>query len=980
MAYLDKEALKRIKKDYSNLYKNKPVKDNNVNNEGKDGNALPSNVSATFIDSKDRNTTKTIDNTKDNKVLITKANLSTNTNKEKDKKLRVPFALQHVNLDSVMPSYEKANTLSIKDSVDSILDSIPTITDISPQKVYKKPLNTVNESDTLDNSIDISSSLIENALSTYKISDDEAENYLATLNCDTEDDDEVNLLDENQKPKIIYEKRLYTNDDKFLISGIDAYYKLSLNNVLWETGVLSKILSDYEIRSGQLQIANDFLNSYINKNILVCEAGTGTGKTFSYLIPAILSDAKLIVSTGTKALQDQIVKNDLPRLSKLLNVKEDFVVLKGRSNYLCKYRFEQFYKETKVLEDDLFSNNNANLDLDSIKDALYNFDAIETSRYLKKDLNGNLPGELNKLRHLGSSIINNVCADADLCNKASCPYKSDCYWYRNLAIANNKKIAVLNHSLYFHFKAIEDDNDGIVSLLPKHDAIVFDEAHNIASKVAEPYSYSFSSKELQRIKFLIDFACKSYIYQDESLKSKQDQENKQNKERYNNKRVRYINKVFDNLQEKLKACAEPIMALYKSIYYVGVTLKTTSFEFFDLVFKNYDDLRSFEEQAENLEFKEKMIVFYKSYNELKNAIVPVVEFIKKENPQDEDSLDKLSKAKKKIIFNLFLVTFLMKKGERLDINRLPLMFKIFENHPLCHYDFEDFAICVETTSALKPWPTFKINVIPIDTSKILHDIFFDLSYRQKIATTLCSATISINKKFDRFIANNGLYGFDNLQTRVIDAVFDYQKQARLLVSDKFPYEKQENRTEGILSMLLPIINNTNGGIFYLATSYKEIRTALEILSRTIKNRPIFTQDPSKSLIKQLKDFKDSKNGIFVGTMSLWEGVDIKGQALSLVIIDKLPFANISDPYIKARTRHYGNASFCRFTMPEAIISLRQGVGRLIRSTKDYGGIIICDPRLINKGYGAKFLESLPPIPRVNSQEMLLYLKNIYKNN
>ena len=144
------------------------------------------------------------------------------------------------------------------------------------------------------------------------------------------------------------------------------------------------------------------------------------------------------------------------------------------------------------------------------------------------------------------------------------------------------------------------------------------------------------------------------------------------------------------------------MALYKSIYYVGVTLKTTSFEFFDLVFKNYADLRSFEEKAENLEFKEKMIVFYKSYNELKNAIAPVVEFIKKENPQDEDSLDKLSKAKKKIIFNLFLVTFLMKKGERLDINRLPLMFKIFENHPLCHYDFEDFAICVETTSALKP--------------------------------------------------------------------------------------------------------------------------------------------------------------------------------------------------------------------------------------------------------------------------------------
>lgn len=235
MAYLDKEALKRIKKDYSNLYKNKPVKDNNVNNEGKDSNALPSNVSATFIDS---NIAKGIDKTKDDKVLITEANLNANLNanknkdKEKAKMLRVSFALQHVNLDTVMPSYETANTLSIKDSVDSILDSIPTITDISPQKVYKKPLNTVNEPDTLDNSIDISSSLIENALSTYKISDDEAENYLATLNCDTEDDDEVNLLDESQKPKIIYEKRLYTNDDKFLISGINAYYKLSLNNVL----------------------------------------------------------------------------------------------------------------------------------------------------------------------------------------------------------------------------------------------------------------------------------------------------------------------------------------------------------------------------------------------------------------------------------------------------------------------------------------------------------------------------------------------------------------------------------------------------------------------------------------------------------------------------------------------------------------------------------------------------------------------------
>lgn len=665
-------------------------------------------------------------------------------------------------------------------------------------------------------------------------------------------------------------------------------------------GLLDQQFDHYIVREGQVNMAKNTLAAFINGQLLVTEAGTGTGKTFAYLIPALLLNKKVVISTGSKALQDQIVKNDIPKILKLLNKKINYCVLKGIANYLC---IKKYYEN----KDDLLVSTRVKLRLEKLVQK-----ALAEQNEAKLDA---AHGDLNMLA--SKEIASLFSCTPNQCTAKKCEHYKECFAFRARRRALNSDIVVINHSLFFsHLQVDATEIDNRV-LLPKYDALIFDEAHTLCEIGRNFYAKVFSSYQVHDWinTFLTDVQ----------------------------KDLPIIYRVFS---EKFKILLNDISQLHnylKQIMKTASTLPLSAIKYID-----YDSQVTVKPTV-NTEFREKII---NVYNDLK----AVLDLIKSNAEQNSELFESLTEN---VLTSMEAIVECMNYDRDKNLNKL-------DKNAIAY---------VELYNA-----SFNISVAPIYIGDYFSDQLQKL-LESKVGVVMTSATISVNKNFDKFL-------FDTLgnnlqpQTMIVDSTFDYKNNSMLYVDKNFPAPNEQKREQIIIDNLSKVIDAVNGGIFFLTTSNRALVNAhLHFSKYFSQKRKILVQGDKKSNIQLMQEFKEDGHAILIGTSSFWEGVDVPGRALSLVIIDKLPFTNPDDPFYSAQRekleqKGLGNA-FYQIAIPDAIITLRQGVGRLIRNENDKGALIICDPRIVSSNYGKRFIQALPNMTLCQDLNQLVdFIKSI----
>ncbi len=590
-------------------------------------------------------------------------------------------------------------------------------------------------------------------------------------------------------------------------------------------------------------MANAVANTLENGGILVAESGTGTGKTFAYLVPILRSGNKTIISTGTRHLQDQIFHRDLPTVSKILDRPVKAEMLKGRSNYLCRYRLRQ---------------NSGQSDLVGSGSKL-SFAIIE--RWAAKTVTGDI-AEVSEISEQ-AAVWREVTSTSDNCLGSKCPDFKKCYVTQARANAMEADIVVVNHHLFFSDLTLKEDGFG--ELLPNYDAVVFDEAHTIGAIASSFFGFSISSFQLREL-------CQDVASAESEYKSGADFGSV----------IPFVDSAEENLRRSLK---------------------------------------EFEDQS--------------------------IDFATADRAQFHEALELLQIRVDALLEQLEIAA---PAGEGLE--------KCWQR-------------CIQIQTRLDLWISgrdtnlirwlnvgskyFRLHGTPLRVNQR----FSDLMARAN-AWIFTSATIAIGDDFSAFCDHLGL----DQSTKVRwDSPYDFSNNALLYLPTDMPDPRERAYASRVTEVIEQTIDASSGRAFCLFTSYAMMNTVYKSIKGKSKWPLLLQGDAPRS---ELMDrFRRTPNAVLFGTSSFWEGVDIKGEALSCVIIDKLPFASPGDPVLKSRLRaceDEGGNPFMEIQVPAAVIALKQGTGRLIRSETDKGVLVICDPRITTKRYGNIFLQSLPPIP------------------
>jgi len=620
---------------------------------------------------------------------------------------------------------------------------------------------------------------------------------------------------------------------------------------LSENGPLATYIENFAVRPQQQQLAAAIAEALENDESLICEAGTGTGKTFAYLIPALLSGKKVIISTGTKHLQDQLFYRDLPVICNAIKRPVSIALLKGRGNYLCWHRFDQTERDIRLIPD------GTDADLSAIR------------QWATRTVSGDL-GELKELSE-NSLIQSKVISTTENCLGQDCDYFKDCFVFKARQKANEADLIIVNHHLLFADLSLRETGFG--GVLPKADTIIFDEAHQLPDLATEFFSQSLSSYQITE---LINDIEKAYSNDANDIPE-------------------YLS-VLDKIQKTLKKLCFVLGDGNKRIAWNEVT-------------------------------KDKKILAV--INEFKDALLII-----------EKNLDEIA-IRSKNLENCWrrcssLIAFINDYLER---------------------DSCDFIQWLETRGQ-----GFILHQTPIDISE---------TFQTRLSEHQCnciytSATLAVDNNFSHFKSRLGLMEINSMAW---DSPFDYSRQALLYLPTDMPDPRHPSFLNEVINAAVPVILASQGHTFILFTSHRALNQARELIIDKV-DYPILVQGDA-SRTELLKRFRVTKHAVLLGTNSFWEGVDVRGQALSCVIIEKLPFTSPDDPIFKARSakmEENGKNPFIDYQLPEAIINLRQGVGRLIRDISDYGVLMICDPRLSNKSYGKRFMNGLPELPLADSIE------------
>ncbi|EOW6510612.1 ATP-dependent DNA helicase [Cronobacter malonaticus] len=611
-------------------------------------------------------------------------------------------------------------------------------------------------------------------------------------------------------------------------------------------GQLANAIPGFKPREPQRQMAQAVSAAIEAATPLVVEAGTGTGKTYAYLAPALRAGKKVIISTGSKALQDQLYSRDLPTVAKALEFKGRLALLKGRSNYLCLERLEQ-----QALA-------GGDLPVQTLSDVIQ----------LRGWANETVDGDISTCGRVAEDapVWPLVTSTNDNCLGTDCPLYKDCFVVKARKKAMEADVVVVNHHLFLADMVVKES--GFAELIPEAEVIIFDEAHQLPDIASQYFGQSLSSRQL------LDLA-RDII-------------------------IAYRTEVKDTQQ--LQKCAD---RLAQSTQDFRLQLGDPGFR---------GNLRELLADAS-----------------ISRALLLL-----------DDALElcydvaKLSLGRSALLDAAF---------ERATLYRARLKRLKEINQPGYSYWYE----CNSRH--------FTLALTPLTVA----DKFQDVIAEKGGSWIFTSATLSVNDDLHHFTERLGIH---EAQTLLLPSPFDYARQALLCVPRGLPQTNQPQAGKALARMLQPLIEANQGRCFMLCTSHAMMRDLAEQFRATMTLPVLLQGETSKSQL--LEQFISAGNALLVATSSFWEGVDVRGDALSLVIIDKLPFTSPDDPLLKARMedcRLRGGDPFDEVQLPEAVITLKQGVGRLIRDVDDRGVLVICDNRLVMRPYGAVFLKSLPPTPR-----------------
>ncbi|HIF6134976.1 TPA: ATP-dependent DNA helicase [Vibrio parahaemolyticus] len=620
-------------------------------------------------------------------------------------------------------------------------------------------------------------------------------------------------------------------------------------------GALGKAIPGFQARQPQIDMAEAVSSAIKDQTQLVVEAGTGTGKTFAYLVPALLSGKKVIISTGSKNLQEQLYHRDLPLMVSALGFYGQVALLKGRSNYLCLDRLSRQMVESHTNE----------------SDPTLLTQLVKVRSWSSETKTGDL-GDCEDLPE-DSMIIPTITSTNDNCLGKECPSYTDCFVLKARKRAMDSDIVVVNHHLFLADLAIKETGFG--ELIPEADVFIFDEAHQLPDIASEYFGQSVSSRQIHDLAKDIEIA-----YRTEA------------------KDMRQLQKVGDKLLQ--------------SAMDMRIVLGEPGFR------GNWREAM----QSES---------------------------IKRELVRLTDSLDlaidvlKLALGRSQLLDTAFERANLIKG--RID--------------RVCDVDITGYSYWYDTSPR-----HFTLHITPLSVADKFHE---QIEIKQG-AWIFTSATLAVSDDFKHFTDRLGL---KPKQQFSLPSPFDYEKQARLCVPRYLPEPNSPGLADKLVRMLAPVIEENDGRCFFLCTSHSMMRELGEKF-REVLDLPVLMQG-EMSKQKTLAEFMELGNALLVATGAFWEGIDVRGDALSCVIIDKLPFTAPDDPLLKARIedcRLRGGEPFAEVQIPDAVITLKQGVGRLIRDQKDHGALIICDNRLVTRDYGGTFLGSLPPIPRTRDLERI----------
>ena len=620
---------------------------------------------------------------------------------------------------------------------------------------------------------------------------------------------------------------------------------------------LGDTVGGFRPRRSQTEMAKAIAAAVANQQTLIAEAGTGTGKTFAYLVPSLLWGGKVIISTGTKNLQDQLFLRDIPTVRKALAAPVSVALLKGRANYVCHFHLERTLQNGRLTSRD---------DVGYLR---------EISRFMKTTSSGD-KAELSKVPET-ALVWNLVTSTRDTCMGAECQYYQDCFVMKARKEAQQADVVVVNHHLFFADVALKDT--GVAELLPSANTVIFDEAHQLPETATLFFGQTISTSQVLEL-------CR------------------------------------DVLAEGLSHARD------------GADWPAT--------------VTPVERAARDLRLTFPQDVVRLAVNQIapSSAFFPALETLK-------DELDRM-------------IAVLEAQAERAETIELCRTRAIELASQLDGWN-KPKAVELEAGQESVLWvEAFSSSLQLHQTPLSIAPIFNKQREGAPRSWIFTSATLAVKNDFHHYSAQMGLW---DEPAQSWASPFDYDKQGLLYVPDGLPQPNSPEYTDAVLDAALPVIEAAGGGAFLLCTTLRAVNRAAERLREEFGRRklpfPLMVQGEA-GRTELLDRFRAAGNAVLIGSQSFWEGVDVRGDALSVVIIDKLPFSPPDDPVLAARIEaleRKGLNGFMHHQLPAAIINLKQGAGRLIRDETDRGVLMICDPRLISKPYGKRIWQSLPPFKR-----------------
>lgn len=615
-----------------------------------------------------------------------------------------------------------------------------------------------------------------------------------------------------------------------------------LSDLLSASGPLARAIPGFSVREAQQQMAAAVGEALNDAAVLAVEAGTGTGKTYAYLVPALMSGQRVVISTGTKTLQDQLFHRDLPRVREALDVPARVSLLKGRANYLCLYRM----KRAQALPG-----------LGFIAERLR-----EIAEWAQTTVSGDL-GELSSFED-GDPLPRQITSTADNCLGSKCADFNACFVAKARRAAQAADLVVINHHLLFSDFVLKEEGFG--QILSGADALIVDEAHQLPELAAAFFGLRLSTRQLA------DLA----------------------------KDVRSEADALGDI-EAVKEGAEALAA--------RVALLETAFA-------------QMPNRVTLADFLARRAV-QEAVSQARRALDELLELLK---PYEERNAE---------------LAACVERSAQMQTRWAAIL----------DDEAESRVRWVEATGRGGGF-----HATPIEVA----DGFARMRAAYPGAWIFTSATLATGADFSHFTQQLGLQDARCLR---LDSPFDYREQARLYLPKGLPEPNDPRYADAVADCALPLIEASGGGVFVLCTSHRALRQIAGRLRAVLTLKVLVQGEGSRGDL--LRQFAEDGNAVLVGTSSFWEGVDVKGRALRVVLIDRLPFAAPGDPVFEARLeaiRRRGGSPFGEHQLPQAIMGLRQGAGRLIRDAADRGLLVLCDPRLRSKGYGRKVLASLPPMP------------------